>query len=279
MILGVSNYSYFKHMRNTGESNFDVFKRAKEMGFEFMGLLDLSAKEDQSVEELAKETAEKLAENGLRMGAYTVSADFYKTTAEQELERLKKCVDIAEILGAKKMRHDVVWAGKDHRASIKELAPFIRELTKYAEQKGISTMTENHGFYLQASDRMEMLVNEVNCDNYGLLIDMGNFLCADEAPEHAVAALAKYAKHVHVKDFIYKNGGIPVPSGGFIETTGANYIRGTIAGHGIVPIAKCLKILKKAGYDGDIAYEFEGPEENLDAIAAGYENIRTAMSI
>ena len=28
-------------------------------------------------------------------------------------------------------------------------------------------------------------------------------------------------------------------------------------------------ILKKAGYDGDIAYEFEGPEENIDALKNG----------
>ena len=40
--------------------------------------------------------------------------------------------------------------------------------------------------------------------NYGWLVDMGNFLCADDLPVHAVPIAAPYAFHVHVKDFLYK---------------------------------------------------------------------------
>lgn len=62
-------------------------------------------------------------------------------------------------------------------------------MTAYAAEKGIKTAVENHGTFCQDSDRVELLVNTVAHDNFGLLVDMGNFLCADENPAAAVGAL------------------------------------------------------------------------------------------
>ena len=67
-------------------------------------------------------------------------------------------------------------------------------------------MVENHGFFCQDSDRVELLVNKVAHKNFGLLVDMGNFLCVDEDPAVAVGRCAPYAFNVHVKDFIKKSG-------------------------------------------------------------------------
>jgi aldehyde:ferredoxin oxidoreductase len=36
---------------------------------------------------------------------------------------------------------------------------------------------------------------------------------------------------------------------GWFRSRSGNYLRGTVAGHGAVPIAQCVYILKKAGYD------------------------------
>ena len=53
-----------------------------------------------------------------------------------------------------------------------------------------------------------------------------------------------------------------------------SYLRGTVAGHGVVPIRRCLETLKKAGYDGVVSYEFEGMEENLSALEAALAFLR-----
>ena len=65
-------------------------------------------------------------------------------------------------------------------------------------------MVENHGFYVQDSERVEKLYAAVDNKNFGLLTDMGNFLCADEDPASAFARVAPYAYYVHAKDFIVK---------------------------------------------------------------------------
>jgi sugar phosphate isomerase/epimerase len=47
-----------------------------------------------------------------------------------------------------------------------------------------------------------------------------------------------------------------------------------VIGHGEVPIVQCLRIMKRAGYEGVLSIEFEGIEEPLRGIAIGLANLR-----
>jgi sugar phosphate isomerase/epimerase len=138
-------------------------------------------------------------------------------------------------------------------------------------------MVENHGFFCQDSERVEMLVNGVNHENFGLLIDMGNFLCADEDPAKAAGRLAPYAFHVHAKDFHTKPGTGPNPGRGWFQSRGGNYLRGSIIGHGDVPVVQCINIIRKSGYSGNISIEFEGMEDPLTGISVGFENLKAYL--
>ena len=144
-----------------------------------------------------------------------------------------------------------------------------RRITEYAAARGVKTTVENHGFFCQDSVRMEQLIQTVDHQNFGWLVDTGNFLCVDEDPVAAVSRAASYAFHVHVKDFIRKMAEDGCPSDGWIVTRGGNFIRGTVAGHGIVPVARCIEILKAADYDGYVSLEFEGWERLEDALHHG----------
>ena len=108
---------------------------------------------------------------------------------------------------------------------------------------------------------------------------MGNFLCVDEDPVTAVSRCARYAFNAHVKDFIRISGENDFPGAGFIPTRGGAYIRGTVAGHGIVPIKQCTLALKKAGYDGFLTLEFEGWEENEPALQAGIFKLKQLVNL
>jgi sugar phosphate isomerase/epimerase len=121
---------------------------------------------------------------------------------------------------------------------------------------------------------MERLVAAVNHPNFGLLVDMGNFLHADEDPARAVGRVAPFAKHVHAKDFHVKKGNGPDPGRGWDRSRAGNFLRGAIIGHGEVPVAQCLGILARAGYKGNVSVEFEGIEEPGLAISIGLENLR-----
>ena len=71
-----------------------------------------------------------------------------------------------------------------------------------------------------------------------------------------------------------KSGSGIKPGNGFFKSRGGNYLRGAIVGHGDVPVQQCISILKRVGYDGFIAIEFEGMEENLPALKIGLENLQ-----
>ena len=279
MKIGVSSYSFAQYMGETKANYFQIIDLAKEMGFDAIEFIDLKLEVQpaESLSALAKDIRAYCESKNLPIAAYTVGADFLNR--KNEAERVKGQVDIAEILGAPVMRHDAFWSlpeGMTWRQGVEKVAPLIREVTEYAAAKGIRTCTENHGLILQDAERVETLIGTVNHPNYGWLVDMGNFLCADDNPLRAVPIAAPYAFHAHVKDFIFKSWADDDPGDGWIHTRNGNYIRGTVAGHGVVPIRKCLSILKDAGYKGVVSYEFEGHEQNLPALKNALKFIRKA---
>jgi sugar phosphate isomerase/epimerase len=158
--------------------------------------------------------------------------------------------------------------------AIPVLAPRIRKVTEYAKAKGIRTCSENHGYIFQDSERVEALIKAVDNQNYGWLVDVGNFLCADEYPLDGVRRALPYAIHAHVKDFLYrKSDELLARPSGFFGTRNGNLLRGTILGHGIVPLEACVKTLRDAGYDGTLSLEFEGLEDNILALEMGYRTL------
>lgn len=276
MKIGVSSYSFSKYMNQTGADYFAVCDLAKKMGYDAIEFIDLSldVQPAASLTELAQAIRRHCEEINLPIAAYTVGADFLRPN---EVQAVMEKVDIAQALGAKVLRHDAAWSlpeGMDWRQLVEKIAPDVRKVTEYAAQKGIRTCTENHGYILQDAERVETLIRTVNHPNYGWLVDMGNFLCADDQPVHAVPIAAPYAFHVHVKDFLYKPADAENPGQGWFSSRNGSYLRGTVAGHGVVPIRRCLETLKKAGYDGVVSYEFEGMEENLPALEAALSFLR-----
>lgn len=280
MKISVSSYSFMRHMKQTGENYLDISRRAKEMGFEGIEFIDLSLEMQNadSLPALADTVRAHCEAIGLPIIGYTVHADFLGDAAA-EVRRVKGCVDIAERLGAPLLRHDATWKKDgDWREVIKEIAPAIREVTEYAASKGIRTCTENHGYFIQDSGRVEELIREVGNPNYGWLVDIGNFACADEDSVHAVTIAAPYAFHVHAKDFLARPLGEESPGEGWFPTRHGRHLRGTVPGHGVIPIRPCIEILRSAGYDGYLSYEFEGMEENIPALEAGIAALKRMVA-
>ena len=282
MKIGVSSYSFSKYIDKTGCDYFTVCDKAKEIGFDGIEFINLNKKcaVDDEIK-TAKEIKAYCEKIGLEIVAYTVGANLLAGDLDAEIANLKHCVDVAEALGVKTMRHDIAYAlpeGKTWWEVIDDLVPSIREITNYAKAKGIRTCSENHGYIFQAPERVKAVIDAVADANYGWLIDIGNFLCADCQPLPSVKTALPYAMHVHAKDFLYKDGSFPKPSGFNLTTTGGNYLRGTVVGHGVVPVKDCLNAIKASGYDGWISLEFEGAEENIYALTEGLNNIKAFLA-
>ncbi len=282
MFPSVSSYSFSGYIREGKMTQFDTIKKAAEMGFEAIEFTDLELLDGLTEAETAKKYKEEAERCGIKIAAYTVGASLIKDTEEEtraEIERVKAKVDIAAILGAPVMRHDAYFAQSKYRSfdlSLPELAKNIREITEYAETKGIKTMVENHGRICQDSDRMERIFNAVNHKNFGLLVDMGNFMCVDEEPYLAVSRVAPYAFHVHAKDFTRYEYGF-APLSGSIPTRSLAQIVPAVCGTGDVPLERCLAILKAVGYDGCVSIEYEGALDCIAALTMGLSNLKKAF--
>ncbi len=274
MKIGVSSYSFSKYRRESGCSYVDICRIAKEIGYDAIEFIGLDAADPVAE---AKNIRVACAELGLEISAYTIGADLIKDDFEGMRAQLYRDLAVAQALGAPLMRHDVCYAlpeGMSWQEAITVMAPRIREITEYAQMLGIQTCSENHGYIFQDSERVKALIDAVDHPNYRWLVDLGNFLCVDEDPLSAVRVAAPYAIHVHAKDFLYKLKSDAVAPAGFFGTRGGNYLRGTVVGHGVVPVDACMRILKEQGYSGTLSLEFEGMEDNLAALKAGYAYLR-----
>jgi sugar phosphate isomerase/epimerase len=179
------------------------------------------------------------------------------------------------------MRHDAtpcypasVKTGRSFDVVLPILTKAYRAVTEYAKTVGVKTCIENHGFFAQDPDRIEKLINAVGNDNFGALVDIGNFACADVDHAYAVGLTAPYAIHAHAKDFHKKPGTGVNPGEGWFNSRACNYLRGSIIGHGDVPVQQCIAALRRAGYDEYLMIEFEGMEDPLKGIRIGVDNLR-----
>lgn len=285
MKFGVSSYSFSQ----TGLDTFQIIFKAKEMGFEaveFAGFPNLPPGE--TALSFAPKVREFCQEQGLSIVSYTVWADFLRGSGgdlQAEIARVKGEVEVAQALGAPLIRHDATWGWPEDRegarsfqAALPLLIEGCRAVTEFAAERGIKTMVENHGFFCQDSERLEQLVCGVDHPNFGILLDVGNFLVVDEDPAQAVGRLLPYTFHVHVKDFHRKGGLEPDPGEGWFLSRGGNYLRGAILGHGVVSVVQILRLLKNGGYGGALALEFEGMEDPLKAVPIGLANLKRYLA-
>lgn len=285
MKLSVSSYSFNQYIKAGKLTQLECVAKAKELGFEAIEFTDIIAPDLEGQKRIAAEIRAEADRLGMVINAYTIGANLYydnEEDSEREVKRLMDQLDVAKILGVSVMRHDVCHKigktgnSRSFALMLPTIAKNARRVTEYGASLGIRTCSENHGFVAQDSYRVEQLFNAVDHDNYGLLVDIGNFLCVDEDPITAVSRVAPYAFHAHVKDFRYVKEG---ECCGSILTRGANRIVGTVTGEGVVPVKQCLAILKRAGYDGYVSVEYEGIEDCIAGITRAVANVRSFIAL
>jgi sugar phosphate isomerase/epimerase len=233
--------------------------------------------------ELIQQIRDTAAEAGIDISNYAIGANFVAAedpqALENEIQAVMRHVDVVHALGITRMRHDVAFRSPQEgtvaqfEADLPILVDACRRIADYAAAFGITTSVENHGYYVQASERIRRLVHETSRDNFKTTLDIGNFLCVDEDPVSAVQNNIPYASIVHAKDF-YRRPSYRNPGEGWFQTAHGNYLRGAIVGHGDIDMPEVFRVLKQSGYDGYISVEFEGLEDCRTAAKIAMDNAR-----
>lgn len=280
----VSSYSFGSYTDENKLGTLGVIEKAKELGYDGIEFIE----GEYTTVEKAHLIKEKCAEVGIDAVNFCVGGNLAledPNDLKKEVERIKGLVDVAEIMGVPMLRHDVAYGpfkrtyNTGYDAALPYIAEGVREITEYAAAKGIKTMTENHGLFSQDALRVERLINAVGHENFGSLIDIGNFMCVDEDPSHSVGIMLPYAFHVHCKDFYFKNGTEIAPGEGWFCTRSGNYLRGSVIGFGSAKAAQSIRIIKNSGYDGYMSIEFEGGDDNLWALEQSIKNLKRFLEI
>ncbi len=284
---GISLYSFHGYSSDASLGLKGCIEKAKALGYEGLDFVEFGDCGDRAAYlKYASELGAFCKDTGIKPACFCVGAEFINRDAANETERVKFLSEVAASLGCDFMRHDATGglpASVKTKRGFYDLLPALaetyRNVTEYAETLGVKTLVENHGFFVQHSERVEALINAVGHENFGALVDIGNFMCADEESTKAVGIMAPYAYHVHLKDFHYRDGSLDAPGEGWFKTLSGNYLRGSILGHGTVKIRQCIDILASKGYDGYLTLEFEGMEDPLNAIRISRDNTRRILGI
>jgi sugar phosphate isomerase/epimerase len=289
MKLGISAYSYNRLVRSGALTWFDVIGKIAAQGADAIEFAAFDAPEGHDKLAYAKEMGAACQAAKLPVVCYAISADFMSGTdadIDAEVLRLDEELAVAQALGAPLMRHDVGWhfpadygCVRSFENILPQIAGAVRRVTERAEKLGIRTCTENHGLYMQGSERIGRLCAAVNHVNYGILADIGNFICADEDGAQALGTILPMVFHVHVKDMLYRSGREVPPGRGWGRTRGGNYFKGIILGHGNTPLVPALRILKREKYQGYMNIEFEGGDNPDYGLEVSVENMRRFMAM
>ncbi|WP_123042094.1 sugar phosphate isomerase/epimerase family protein [Cohnella candidum] len=283
MKFGVSSYSLYQAMRKGEMDILGAIAYIAEIGGEHVEIVPLGFDLTEKPE-LVEQIRQKASDCGLEISNYAIGANFSDLTDEQfeaEIARVRKEVDVAKALGVKKMRHDVASSPdasiRHFLQELPRLAEACRRIADYAAPYGITTSVENHGFYIQASDRVQALIHETGRENFRTTLDIGNFLCVDEESIVGVRNNLPYASMVHIKDF-YRRPAHQNPGEGWFRSSAGSYLRGAVAGQGDISMREVFKLIRASGYDGYLSLEFEGIEDCKWGARVGLENIKRLWS-
>ncbi|GGA00480.1 sugar phosphate isomerase [Paenibacillus marchantiophytorum] len=284
MKVGLSTYSLLGVLKTGEMTVLDAIEWIADHGGEHMEIVPYGfTLIDQP--ELAAAVRAKAKEAGIELSNYSMPANFVQETQEAfeaELERVKQHVDLVNELGMTHMRHDVtaftlppeMMTIQWFEANLHKMVRGSRIIADYAAQYGITTTIENHGFSVQASDRVQRVLTEVNRPNFKTTLDIGNFMCVDEHPLIGVRKNLPYASLIHMKDFYFRPYHEHPGEGVWFKTANGNYLRGAIVGQGDIDMRRIIKLIKDSGYDGYVTVEFEGMEECRAASIIAMDNVR-----
>lgn len=146
---------------------------------------------------------------------------------------LKEWLGVSSKLGAPVMRvfnghskHD----GHTRDEVWKWLVEEYKTSATYGEELGVIVAMQNHNDFLTTSAETIDLINRVDSEWFGLILDIGSLRSGD--PYEEIEKLAPYATYWFIKEFVYEDG---------IKTR--------------VDMKKLAAILKRTGYQGYVSFE------------------------
>lgn len=157
--------------------------------------------------------------------------------------------------------------------AVQNITEGLRRAIAYANEKNVTVTLEDFDSVLSPFSRMnELKWFMENVPGIKWTLDAGNFAYSSENILDAYELLHAYTMHVHCKD-----RGIENPTSNGIAGKYNKGLRPVSAGDGYIPLDTILSKLKRDGYDGWLAVEQFGLENQYDGIERSAAYLKELM--
>jgi sugar phosphate isomerase/epimerase len=195
---------------------------------------------------------------GVELGCTGVRNDFTwsdPVKRQEEKKLVKEWVVVAQKLGAPGLR---IFSGNlskenfswDQRA--KWIVGDIRECADYGRDHGVMLALQNHNDFLKTSSDVVKMMDLINHEWVGLMLDIGSYHTPD--PYNDIALTAKYAITWQMKEKVFINENQ-------VETD----------------YSKVIEIVRQCGYRGYLPLETLGEGDPIIKVEALYNKVRKEL--
>lgn len=251
-------YSFNKELRSGSLSLNELFQFAAQTGFSSVDLTAyyIPGYPEIPSDELLYEIKRKAFRNGVSLSGTGVRNDFTVTGQEEldgEIEHVKQWIVAASKLGAPNIR---IFDGKAEETTKpaevikKQVVGAFRECARFGSKYGVSVAFQNHNEFIVSADDIIDIIQKVNSEWFGLMLDTGSVAGPD--PYAEIDKLIPYATTWQLKE--------KVPSG---------------MGTAPVDIKRILELIHNHQYHGFIPMETLGegdPREKIRELFEQYQN-------
>jgi sugar phosphate isomerase/epimerase len=195
---------------------------------------------------------------GLEISGTGVRNDFTiadKTKREQEVALVKNWIEVAAKIGAPVIR---IFAGNQKNEGITKeqvtewMLKDIQTCVDYGKQHGVIIGLQNHNDFIQTAGQVIRIIETINSEWLGLILDTGSYRVLD--PYEEIAKSVKYTINWQIKENVFINGAEK-------ETD----------------LDKLMGIIKSSGYKGYLPIETLGEGDPKIKVTALLAKLQKAM--
>ena len=198
--------------------------------------------------------------NGVSISGTGARNDFTRPDAairKTDVQLIKSWIEVAEKLGAPVLRifsGNSVPAGHTFDEVLAWMADDIRECADYGGRHGVLVAVQPHDDFLKTADQVIRLVNAVNSEWFGVILDIGSLRQGD--PYAEIEKLTPYAISWQVKEQVY-SGAAAMP----------------------VDLKRLKALIDRCGYRGFLPVEALDARNSADRVAKFMAQVRQEFAL
>jgi len=257
MKKAICHYSFHRQYKAEGWTPLRLAEEVARLGVEGVdfhaGLLGSSEGATEQIRSAIEQTQRTLS--GLSLSNNFNQAD--PDELRKQIDTVKQWLAVGAELGAPVMR---IFGGhlrnrydpQARREARRRVLDALGQVVEDAEKYGVVLALENHGGLPCTGEEQVEIIQAVDSEHLRATIDVGNYMSCGQEGHIGTQITAPFAAYVHFKDY-HK-----------VMDSGALWgwqTRPATVGQGDVDLYACLVALKAAGYDGFIALEYEGTDD------------------